>query len=246
MKYYVYKHIRLDTNRPFYIGKGSRSDRAFNKSQRNKYWKNIVLKHGYRIEIVRYFNSEENALLYERYLQLKYTSSGYVLANLADCGAKGSKGVQHTDDIKKVIGHHSRLLWRNESHRRMMSNRMTGLNNPESNKTKFQFHHKDFGFIECTQFELRQRYKISHAHLSQVVSGSRIFANGWCLYKNRGILSHCNNRQIVFTHDFHESYKCKKIEIQSLFPHLEQSAVSRLVSGEYKKTKGWRIETTGK
>jgi len=138
------------------------------------------------------------------------------------------------------------LLWRNESHRRMMSNRMTGLNNPESNKTKFQFHHKDFGFIECTQFELRQRYKISHAHLSQVVSGSRIFANGWCLYKNRGILSHCNNRQIVFTHDFHESYKCKKIEIQSLFPHLEQSAVSRLVSGEYKKTKGWRIETTGK
>lgn len=242
MKHYVYKHIRLDTNKPFYIGKGSRSNRAFNKSQRNKYWKNIVSRHGYRIEIVRYFNSEKNALLYERYLQLKYTSKGYELANLAECGVHGSKGVQHSEDIKKVIGYHSRLLWKKESHRKMMSSRMSGLNNPESNKTIYQFYHKQFGLVECTQFELRQKYKFNHAHLSQVCSGRRIFTAGWCLHKNRELISHCNNTQIVFIHDFHESYKCKKIEFQNLFPHLDQASVCRLISGEYKKTKGWRIE----
>lgn len=243
MKFYVYKHIRLDTNRPFYIGKGSRADRASNKGQRNVYWKNIVSKHGYRIEIVRRFIDEKSALRFERYLQLKYTSKGYELANLAECGVMGSKGVKHPDSVKKVIGHHSRLLWKNEGHRKMMKARMKGLNNPESDKTIYKFYHKDFGLVECTQSELRLKYNIGHSHLSQVVSGYRIFTKGWCLYKNRNVLSHCNNTQFVFMHDFHESYRGKKMEIQALAT-LDPASVSRLLSGEYKHTKGWRLSKT--
>jgi hypothetical protein len=51
---YVYRHIRLDTNLPFYIGIGSdkKYKRANEKSRRNKHWNNIVNKTNYEIEIL--------------------------------------------------------------------------------------------------------------------------------------------------------------------------------------------------
>jgi hypothetical protein len=53
-KWYVYRHIRLDKNLPFYIGIGNGRNyfRAFSKKDRNKYWNNIVNKYGYEIEII--------------------------------------------------------------------------------------------------------------------------------------------------------------------------------------------------
>ena len=53
---YVYRHIRLDTNQPFYIGIGSDKNyfRANQKSssKRNNYWFNIVSKTDYEVEIM--------------------------------------------------------------------------------------------------------------------------------------------------------------------------------------------------
>jgi hypothetical protein len=51
---YVYRHIRLDKNEPFYIGIGSddRFRRANEKSRRNKHWYNIVKKSDYETEIL--------------------------------------------------------------------------------------------------------------------------------------------------------------------------------------------------
>lgn len=51
---YVYRHIRLDTNEPFYVGIGSDEfyKRAHNQNNRNKHWKNIVSTHGYKVQIV--------------------------------------------------------------------------------------------------------------------------------------------------------------------------------------------------
>ena len=39
---YVYRHIRLDKNQPFYIGVGKNDNdlkRAFSKCNRNSYWR---------------------------------------------------------------------------------------------------------------------------------------------------------------------------------------------------------------
>lgn len=65
MKHYVYRHIRLDTNETFYIGIGttpiwrkkplkfnSYYSRAFEKSKRSMFWKNIVQHVSYKVEIV--------------------------------------------------------------------------------------------------------------------------------------------------------------------------------------------------
>jgi len=53
---YLYRHIRLDKNIPFYIGIGTDNNgffkRAYNKRDRNQYWKRIVNKAGYEVEII--------------------------------------------------------------------------------------------------------------------------------------------------------------------------------------------------
>ena len=51
---YVYRHIRLDKNEPFYIGIGSdiTNKRANEKARRSKFWKKIVAKTDYEIEIL--------------------------------------------------------------------------------------------------------------------------------------------------------------------------------------------------
>jgi hypothetical protein len=62
-KYYLYRHIRLDKNEPFYIGIGTKQKRkyencyncihgrAFSKSQRNNFWKKVISKTEYEVEI---------------------------------------------------------------------------------------------------------------------------------------------------------------------------------------------------
>ena len=51
---YLYRHVRLDKNEPFYIGISSdnKYKRANSLIGRNKYWINITSKSDYRVEIV--------------------------------------------------------------------------------------------------------------------------------------------------------------------------------------------------
>ena len=53
---YLYRHIRLDKNEPFYIGigddDGGKYTRAYINYGRNKIWKNIISKTKYDIEII--------------------------------------------------------------------------------------------------------------------------------------------------------------------------------------------------
>jgi hypothetical protein len=51
---YLYRHVRLDTNKVFYVGIGSdlNYSRAHRKTTRNKFWNRIVEKTNYRVDIV--------------------------------------------------------------------------------------------------------------------------------------------------------------------------------------------------
>lgn len=75
-KYYLYRHIRLDKNEPFYIGVGTkrgngRTDflsayyRAFTHDTRSCYWRNIVQSCGYDVDIVLESDNKEFILLAE-------------------------------------------------------------------------------------------------------------------------------------------------------------------------------------
>jgi len=61
-RYYLYRHTRLDTNQPFYIGIGTKVlsgktwatqySRANSKNSRNRYWKSVVNSTTYKVEIL--------------------------------------------------------------------------------------------------------------------------------------------------------------------------------------------------
>lgn len=74
--FYVYLHVRLDTNFPFYVGKGM-GKRAWAKRNRGRHWDRIVNKYGYKIEIIKYFTNETDAFEYERQTIVTEHQDGY-------------------------------------------------------------------------------------------------------------------------------------------------------------------------
>lgn len=98
--FYVYRHIRLDTTTPFYVGKG-KGNRAFLKERkRSKYWNNIVNKYGYKIEIIEKDLTEEQAFAKEIEFIKLYKSQGFCEANMTDGGTGGDTYKHRSDEAK--------------------------------------------------------------------------------------------------------------------------------------------------
>lgn len=64
----VYKHINNFTGEPFYIGIGKDISRAYDTKRRSAFWKRIVDKYGYSIEIFINNVSINQAVLWEKVL----------------------------------------------------------------------------------------------------------------------------------------------------------------------------------
>lgn len=98
----VYRHRRNDNATVFYVGIGNKQ-RPYTKSKRSSYWKNIVDKSGYSIEILAEDLSLDNAIELEILLIKEYgrkdISTG-ILCNLTD-GGEGTSNV--TPEVRKRI-----------------------------------------------------------------------------------------------------------------------------------------------
>jgi len=104
---YVYRHIRLDKNEPFYIGIGSDSTykRANNTRNRNIFWKRIVAKTEYEVEIMLDDLTWEEACNKEKEFISLYGRSDIKmgsLSNLTD-GGEGQIGYRVSEERKKEI-----------------------------------------------------------------------------------------------------------------------------------------------
>jgi hypothetical protein len=90
---YVYRHIRLDKNQPFYIGVGTYDTykRAYDKKNRNLHWNNIVKKTDYEVDILIDGLSEKDAFAKEIEFISLYGKScnGGLLCNITDGGEGG-------------------------------------------------------------------------------------------------------------------------------------------------------------
>jgi hypothetical protein len=104
---YVYRHIRLDKNEPFYIGIGSdeKYNRAYTFDSRNKIWKSIISKTDYEVEILFDNISWEEACKKEiEFIDLyKRKCENGVLANLSKGGEGGASGFKRTKENKDKI-----------------------------------------------------------------------------------------------------------------------------------------------
>jgi hypothetical protein len=98
----IYEHIRPDTNKVFYVGKGS-GRRAQSKHRRNQHWNNIVAKAGgFSVNILVDNVDEEFAFLAEMERIDQLNRLNYKLANKTE-GGEGPSGMRHTDEAKRKI-----------------------------------------------------------------------------------------------------------------------------------------------
>jgi hypothetical protein len=101
---FVYRHIRLDTNEPFYIGIGSKNNfnRAYDK-KRNKIWQSIASNTNFDVEIMLDDLTWEEAKEKEKEFISLYgrinTNTG-TLANLTNGGA-GMLGFKFDENARK-------------------------------------------------------------------------------------------------------------------------------------------------
>jgi len=146
---YVYRHVRLDKNEPFYIGIGNNEYRAYSTKNRNRHWKSIASKTEYRVDIlfedIDYEHAKEKEVefiaLYGRSDLMKGT-----LCNKTD-GGDGCLGLVHSKEAREKMGAPNRGKVISKEHReaiskfhkgkkhtkewkRMMSKRMSGENSP--------------------------------------------------------------------------------------------------------------------
>jgi len=93
--FYTYKHIRLDrddSEKPFYVGKGT-DYRAWSESSRtrNRHWHNVANCIGYRVEIIEVVSTNKEALDREEYWISHYKNLGYCECNYT-MGGEGALG----------------------------------------------------------------------------------------------------------------------------------------------------------
>lgn len=149
---YVYRHIRLDKNEPFYIGIGSSKfyNRAKRVKNRNSIWQRIYDKTEIRIEIILDDLSVEEARTKEKEFIALYgrinTNTG-ILSNLTD-GGEGAFGYVLTEEHRKKVSESNRRRVYTEEDRKNISIRHTGriksketrekLSNSLRNSVKFK------------------------------------------------------------------------------------------------------------
>jgi hypothetical protein len=102
MDFYVYIHRKKTTKEVFYVGKG-KFNRAYEKTSRNKFWRSIVLKHGFIVEFVETGLQEWYAFELEQNLISYYGRRDCGEGSLVNAteGGEGTTGHFWSDELKE-------------------------------------------------------------------------------------------------------------------------------------------------
>jgi len=107
MNWYVYRHIRIDKNIPFYIGIGNKKDYAraydYKPDKRNIYWSRIYNKTKIEIEILFDGLTKDQAVEKEKEFIALYgrvDNNTGILANMTD-GGDGTFGRVTTNELRE-------------------------------------------------------------------------------------------------------------------------------------------------
>ena len=137
---YVYRHIRLDKNEPFYIGIGSdeKYKRAFTNDSRNKIWKSITSRTNYEVEILFDNLSWEDACKKEiEFIDLyKRKCDNGILANLSKGGEGGASGFKRTQENKDKIAKFNKGKIKDKYIGEKISSKLKGIKRDEAFKNK--------------------------------------------------------------------------------------------------------------
>lgn len=187
---YVYRHIRLDKNIPFYIGIGTDSfyRRANSRAGRNRLWNRIAAVSEYDVEIL--FYDIELGVAKEKEIEFisiyKRINDGGTLANISSGGDglsappkeyidgliernrnnKHHLGKTHTTKAKIAIGRHSSV-------------RNSGVNNPSYKGVVQVFKDGEFVGEYLGVKDCGEKLGINVPCISECVNGNRKTAKGF-------------------------------------------------------------------
>lgn len=139
---YVYRHIRLDTNEPFYIGIGLTEDpkykRAFSKQGRSELWRRITNKTSYSVQIVLDDLTEEETKEKEKEFIKIYGRIDLGTGTLCNftAGGDGTPGNIQSEEQKRATS--ERMMGENNPMfgKYGEENPMFGINHTEETKNK--------------------------------------------------------------------------------------------------------------
>lgn len=144
---YVYRHIRHDKNEPFYIGIGSDTPyykRANERARRGLFWKKIIAKTSYSIEILFDDISFEDAKIKEiEFIKLygrKDLNTG-CLVNLTD-GGDGLINKVYTPEYRKNLSDSMRGRVLTEEHKAKLRSYRIGIPNSPETRLKLSIANK--------------------------------------------------------------------------------------------------------
>lgn len=135
--YYIYFHINKTTREVFYVGKGL-GKRAFVKSHRSKYWKRIVAKYGYEIEIIEENLTEEHAFERESFWIAKIGRKDLkkgTLINFTD-GGDGSPKRIVDDKTRKAVALSNATRPKSDIQKQVVGSRYKGKFGKDHNRSK--------------------------------------------------------------------------------------------------------------
>lgn len=157
---YVYQHVRLDKNEPFYIGVGTSPKRAYSKFARNNIWVKIVKKAGYKVEIVFDNISRKEALEKEKELIKKYgriDKKTGILSNMTDGGDGGTGHIKSEELCKKMSELYKERIKKDRSMVEAMHRHNRGRPLSEETKRKLSESKKGRKLTEEHKAKLRGR-----------------------------------------------------------------------------------------
>jgi hypothetical protein len=226
MKYFLYRHIRLDKNKPFYIGIGRKRERAYSSytteyerafcKQRNQIWNRITKKSDYEVEILFETDSEQLILEKEKEFIALYGRMDMVngcLANLTD----GGEGLSNPSiETRKLI-----------------SRGLTGIKRSQSTKEKIRKAVKGTKKGPCPK------------SVKEAISAKNT-AKGNGMYGNKGILNILSKpiEQYTFDGVLIRTWANAREVDNSL--NINYKYISACCTGIQKSAKGyiWKFKTT--
>lgn len=199
--HYLYRHIRLDKCEPFYIGVGTKRkdgmhhtpqyefSRAYDKSGRSSFWKNIVSKTGYEVEIL--LESDDYEFIKQKEIEFialygrKNLDKG-TLCNLTD-GGDGTLGAIPTEVKRLKISNSNKGKIRTDEMRlnqslakkgKKMSDRTKKLREGcmptgENHSTARLVLNYETGIFYSSISEASEAHSISRSYLGAMLNNSR-------------------------------------------------------------------------
>ncbi len=211
-KYYLYRHIRLDKNEPFYIGVGTKCKqdlvyntyrRAFTKGGRKRLWKSIINKISYEVEIIIESNDYEFILEKEiEFIKLygRIDKKTGILANHTDGGEGVKNRIVSEETRLKISKSHKGKIISEEQKERCRELRL-GSTNSQETRNKISQGNKKRGHSGANHSRAIKIYQYS-------IEGELL--NSWACLKDiertLGIrtshISECIKRDVSFTRGF--------------------------------------------